>query len=66
MTPDHVLRTKRLPLIFDNEDLEGSVESYKGIYTNYFQRFSTPDLEMLDRHLVGVNYPITKCLGDAP
>ena len=39
VTPDHVLRTKRLPLIFDTEDLEGSVESYKGIYTNYFQRF---------------------------
>ncbi len=48
VTPDHVLRTKRLPLIFDNDDLEGSVESYTGIYANYFQRFSTPDLQMLD------------------
>ena len=48
VTPDHVIRTKRVPLIFSNDDVEGAVESYSGSYTNYFQRFATPDLQMLD------------------
>ncbi len=48
VTPDHVLCTKRVPLIFANDDLEGAVEGYAGSYANYFQRFSTPDLTMLD------------------
>ncbi len=48
VTPDHVIRTKRVPLVFSNDDLDGAVDSYTGSYTNYFQRFSTPDIQMLD------------------
>ncbi|NCF84493.1 MAG: bifunctional aldolase/short-chain dehydrogenase [Verrucomicrobiaceae bacterium] len=48
VTPDHVIRTKRVPLIFSNDDLDGAVDGYTGTYTNYFQRFSTPDIQMLD------------------
>lgn len=48
VTPDHVIRTKRVPLVFSNGDFEGAVDSYTGGYTNYFQRFSTPSLQMLD------------------
>ena len=38
LTPDHVLRTKRLPLIIDSE--EGSVAAYVDAYKTYFQRFA--------------------------
>ncbi len=49
VTPDHVLRTKRVPLVFENGDLDGAVDAYAGHYQNYFQRFATPDLQMLDQ-----------------
>ncbi len=48
VTPDHTLRTKRLPLVFDSNELDGAAEGYAGVYTNYFQRFATPELTMLD------------------
>lgn len=41
-TPDHVLRTKRLPLV--GQDLD----AYKVDYKAYFQRHTSGDLKMLD------------------
>jgi rhamnose utilization protein RhaD (predicted bifunctional aldolase and dehydrogenase)/NAD(P)-dependent dehydrogenase (short-subunit alcohol dehydrogenase family) len=41
-TPDHVLRTKRIPL------LGRSVAAYAQAYTRYFKTHASPDLTMLD------------------
>lgn len=41
-TPDHVLRTKRLPLIGRD------VKAYAATYRQYFQEFGNPSLTMLD------------------
>ena len=48
VTPDHTIRTKRLPMIFGSDDVPDVVDGYVGNYTNYFQRFSTPEMTMLD------------------
>jgi rhamnose utilization protein RhaD (predicted bifunctional aldolase and dehydrogenase)/NAD(P)-dependent dehydrogenase (short-subunit alcohol dehydrogenase family) len=41
-TPDHVIRTKRVPLL--GRDLE----AYTAAYTTYFKTHASPDLTMLD------------------
>jgi len=40
MTPDHVIRTKRLPLIVDHGHIESCVATYAEKYREYFQRQS--------------------------
>ena len=47
LTPDHVLRTKRVPMITDG-DLLDSVERYVQDYSNYFSRFDKGNLTQLD------------------
>ncbi len=42
VTPDHVIRTKRLPLI--GRDVDGYVQAYR----EYFARYGSPALTMLD------------------
>jgi rhamnose utilization protein RhaD (predicted bifunctional aldolase and dehydrogenase)/NAD(P)-dependent dehydrogenase (short-subunit alcohol dehydrogenase family) len=48
MTPDHVIRTKRIPLIFSG-DAQADVAAFGEIYTEYFQRNATADLTCLDK-----------------
>jgi rhamnose utilization protein RhaD (predicted bifunctional aldolase and dehydrogenase)/NAD(P)-dependent dehydrogenase (short-subunit alcohol dehydrogenase family) len=48
VTPDHVIRTKRVPVVFSGDEVQEVVEHYSGGYTNYYQRFASPDLKMLD------------------
>jgi len=40
MTPDHVIRTKRLPLIVNESDLATCVSDYADTYAEYFKRNS--------------------------
>lgn len=47
MTPDHVIRTKRVPLIFD-EAAELAVQAYGADYRAYFERNATDELTCLD------------------
>ncbi len=47
LTPDHVIRTKRVPMILDGEPAE-QVENYAGAYRNYFQRHASQGLTCLD------------------
>jgi rhamnose utilization protein RhaD (predicted bifunctional aldolase and dehydrogenase)/NAD(P)-dependent dehydrogenase (short-subunit alcohol dehydrogenase family) len=47
LTPDHVIRTKRVPLILSNEP-ENAVKNYGKDYRAYFDRNASADLTCLD------------------
>jgi len=39
LTPEHILRTKRIPLIMEDADLAGEVERYIKAYKEYFKAY---------------------------
>lgn len=47
LTPDHVIRTKRIPVIFSG-DIKQSIKSYAENYRKYFDKHSTDHLTCLD------------------
>ncbi|MBF0352478.1 MAG: bifunctional aldolase/short-chain dehydrogenase [SAR324 cluster bacterium] len=47
LTPDHVIRTKRIPLILREDSVEQCVEAYKREYFAYFERNRTPEQRCL-------------------
>ncbi len=44
LTPEHILRTKRLPLIMEDTDLERGVREYIENYKKYFEEFSNGEI----------------------
>lgn len=48
LTPDHIIRTKRNPLIV-SDDVEGSVKKYADAYGSYFAEFNPGNLISLDK-----------------
>ena len=44
LTPEHIIRTKRVPLIMENTDLEGELEKYMAEYKEYFEKFSSDEV----------------------
>ncbi len=40
LTPEHIIRTKRIPLIMEDTDLEGAVKCYMEAYEAYFKEFA--------------------------
>ena len=47
LTPDHVIRTKRIPLMLTN-DIAENVARYREEYEAYFKRHSSSELTMVD------------------
>ena len=47
LTPDHVIRTKRLPLLIQN-NIKTELSAYQNAYQNYFDHEKTDDLTMLN------------------
>jgi rhamnose utilization protein RhaD (predicted bifunctional aldolase and dehydrogenase)/NAD(P)-dependent dehydrogenase (short-subunit alcohol dehydrogenase family) len=47
VTPDHIIRTKRVPLILD-DDPAAAVRGYADAYTEYFRRHTDGRLTMID------------------
>jgi rhamnose utilization protein RhaD (predicted bifunctional aldolase and dehydrogenase)/NAD(P)-dependent dehydrogenase (short-subunit alcohol dehydrogenase family) len=47
LTPDHIIRTKRTPVIL-SQDHEKDILNYAKDYKNYFNEFTTEDLVCLD------------------
>lgn len=47
LTPDHVIRTKRVPVII-GENVEKDIERYAGEYIKYFERHSREGLDCLN------------------
>lgn len=48
LTPDHVIRTKRIPLVFEGQDPAQAVAEYAADYQDYFDRHTDGSLTRLD------------------
>ena len=48
LTPDHVIRTKRIPLVVNDEDIAASLSAYTSAYDDYFHRNTDGGLTQLD------------------
>jgi len=60
LTPEHIIRTKRTPLVYDGTCLpEAAVEGYMDAYRSYFERYAT-DETMLNP---APNYAVLKGFG---
>lgn len=44
LTPEHIIRTKRIPLVLEDENIEAAVEAYINDYKKYFQTFATDEI----------------------
>jgi len=44
LTPEHIIRTKRLPLIMEDTDLIGGIERYIEDYKAYFNKYATDEM----------------------
>jgi len=44
LTPEHILRTKRIPLVIENDRLEEAVQQYVDSYYAYFERYATDEI----------------------
>ena len=59
LTPEHIIRTKRVPLIVENENLEEYIENFIKEYKTYFKEFAKEEI-MLNP---APNYAIIKDFG---
>ena len=44
LTPEHIIRTKRIPLVLEDENIEAAVETYMNDYKKYFQTFAADEI----------------------
>jgi len=47
LTPEHIIRTKRIPLVLEDDDVEEALKHFKVDYETYFSAYKTDEL-MLD------------------
>jgi rhamnose utilization protein RhaD (predicted bifunctional aldolase and dehydrogenase) len=40
LTPEHIIRTKRVPLVMEDTDLEGGLKRYMQEYKEYFEKYA--------------------------
>ena len=59
LTPEHIIRTKRVPLIMEDTDLIGGLDRYVAAYKEYFNKYTTGKEVMLNP---APNYMIIKNL----
>ncbi len=44
LTPEHIIRTKRAPLVMEDTDLEGGISKYVTAYGEYFKRYAKDEV----------------------
>ncbi|MEA3227507.1 MAG: class II aldolase/adducin family protein, partial [Campylobacterota bacterium] len=59
LTPEHIIRTKRIPLILEDENFEDVLKIYKESYIKYFEEFASDELCLNP----APNYMIIKNIG---
>ncbi len=59
LTPEHIIRTKRIPLVLEGEDMEAVLDTYVDAYKAYFNRYATDEV-MLNP---APNYAVIKDVG---
>ena len=59
LTPEHIIRTKRIPLILEDDNIEAAVAAYRDAYKDYFQTFATDEICLN----TAPNYAVVKNVG---
>jgi rhamnose utilization protein RhaD (predicted bifunctional aldolase and dehydrogenase) len=59
LTPEHIIRTKREPLVLENEDIKEALEDYIDRYNSYFNSFSSSQIALNP----APNYVVAKGFG---
>ena len=59
LTPEHIIRTKRIPLVLEDDNIEAAVEAYVDAYNKYFQTFATDEICLNP----APNYAVVKNVG---
>ena len=59
LTPEHIIRTKRIPLILEDQNVEAAVETYMNNYKKYFQTFASDEICLNP----APNYAVVKDVG---
>ena len=44
LTPEHIIRTKKVPLVLENNDIKSAIEEYKKQYKIYFERYAKDEI----------------------
>ena len=44
LTPEHILRTKRIPLVVEDDDVEEALKHFKVAYETYFSAYKTDEI----------------------
>jgi rhamnose utilization protein RhaD (predicted bifunctional aldolase and dehydrogenase) len=44
LTPEHIIRTKRVPLVLENSDIQTAVDKYKDDYKTYFEKYAKDEI----------------------
>ncbi len=44
LTPEHIIRTKRNPLVLEDENIDAALDAYIKAYKKYFETFSTDEI----------------------
>ena len=44
LTPEHIIRTKREPLILEDNNIKGAIDKYKQNYVEYFDSFKSDEI----------------------
>jgi len=44
LTPEHIIRTKRVPLILENDDIKSAIEDFKSEYMRYFNKYAKDEI----------------------
>lgn len=44
LTPEHIIRTKRIPLILEDDNIEDAIDRFKDKYLAYFKKFATKQI----------------------
>jgi len=44
LTPEHIIRTKRVPLVLKDDNFEEAIKKYEDDYIKYFKEFSTDEI----------------------
>ncbi|MFK5882164.1 MAG: class II aldolase/adducin family protein [Sulfurospirillum sp.] len=59
LTPEHIIRTKRVPLILEEDDVLKAIEDFKQNYISYFQRYAKGEICLNP----APNYAVIKNIG---
>jgi len=59
LTPEHIIRTKRVPLVLENSDIQTTIKRYKDEYINYFNKYAKDEIYLNP----APNYAVIKDFG---